>query len=167
MLLIFYKASLPLTIWSDALQSVIFGDGENHARRLEKSVNNSNRLHQPIGTYDTMVHAISASPNHNIIATACASGAIHLSWLPNEPGHGVEFEKQIFSIQATNSNENLEINSNPEYVQFQIHDTIKLYQKNQACTAVTWCPHVQFPGLLVGGFRNGLLVFLATDQFFI
>lgn len=145
----------------------MFVDGENHARKLEKSTDINNRLHQPIGTYDTMVHAISVSPSHNIIATACASGAIHLSWLPTKSGLGVEFEKKIFSIEEASDNERIAINNNPEYIQFQALDTIKLYPSNQACTAVTWCPHKQFPGLLAGGYRNGMLVLLATDRFFI
>ena len=154
-------ATLPKVRWSQPLKSILFADGENHARRLE-----NNNLHQPIGTFDSMVHEIAASPIHNIIATACASGSIHLAWMPKETGYGVEFEKKIYSLLLREDG-CFESIIKPEYVNFQIHDTIKLFPSNQAATSVAWCPNENFPGLLAGGYRNGLLVLIATDRFFI
>jgi hypothetical protein len=159
---------LPKVVWSQALKSILFADGENHARRLEKS--SINRLHQPLGTFPSMVHEMASSPLHNIIATASSSGSIHLSWMPEESGCGVEFEKKILTIQKCleeASPTSFQVVSNPEYVQFQVLDTIKLYPSDQACTSVSWCPNEHFPGLLTGGYRNGLLALMTTDQFFI
>lgn len=162
-------AILPKVFWSQPLNSILFADGENHARRLEKTSNsNNNRLHQPLGTFSSMVHETASSPSHNIIATASSSGSIHLSWMPEESGYGVEFEKRIMSIQKSSDQvSSFKVNSVPEYVQFQVLDTIKLYPSDQACTSLSWCPNELFPGLLAGGYRNGLLVLMSTDQFFI
>ena len=162
---------MPKVVWSQTLNSVLFSDGENHARRFEKSnnsSNSSNRSHQPIGTFSSMVHDMDTSPLHNIIATACSSGSIQLSWLPEDGISGaVELEKRIFSLQKSLETEAFEIILDPEYVQFQVQDTIKLYPTIQACTSVSWCPNEQFPGLLVGSYSNGLLILIASDRFFI
>ena len=129
----------------------------------------SNRLHHPIGTFDSMVLDISTSPNHNIIATACSSGSIQISWMPQEHGHGVEFEKRIFSLNLADESNNNESSAqiSPASFPSQKHDSIRLYPSLQACTAVSWCPYEAFPGILAAGFRNGLLVLIATDRFFI
>ena len=157
-------ATLPKVMWSESLNSILFSDGENHARRLEK--NNRSLLHQPIGTFDSMVHEMASSPVHNITASACASGSVHLAWMPDEPGYGVEFEKRIYSLNMIEDG-SFESILKPEYVAFQMHDTIKLYPSNQACISVAWCPNQNFPGLLAAGYRNGLLVLMTTDRFFI
>lgn len=148
------------------MNSILFSDSENHVRRLEKSSGYYSRLHQPIGTFDSMVIDMKTSALHNITASACASGSIHLAWIPDESGQSVEFEKRIFTVKKV-ENETFELALDPEYVAFQVQDTIKLYPTHQACTAVAWCPNVNFPGLLAGGYRNGLLVLIATDRFFI
>lgn len=157
-------ATLPKVLWSQSINSVLFTDGENHARRLEKSNNNS--LHQPIGTFDSMVLEMASSSLHNIIASACASGSIHLAWMADEPNFGVEFEKKVFSLSLTEDGR-FESILEPEYVPFQLHDTIKLCPSKLACTSVAWCPNEHFPGLLAGGYRNGLLILMTTDRFFI
>lgn len=163
-----FIATLSKVVWSQSLNSILFADGENHARRLEKSTStNGNRLHQPIGTFSSMVLDMKTSPLHNIIASVSASGSIHLSWIPEEVGYGVEFEKKILSVQKSEEETCYQVKIEPEYVQYQITDTIKLYPNDQACTAVNWCPNENFPGLLSAGYRNGLLVLMATDQFFI
>lgn len=151
------------------MKSILFADGENHARRLEKASNNTNcnRLHQPIGTYSSMVHEMASSSLHNIIATASSSGSIHLSWITEDSGYGVEFEKKVFSIQKDAEESSFKVIPEAEYVQFQTADSIRLYPSDQACKSVAWCPNSRFPGLLAGGFHNGLLVLMVTDQFFI
>ena len=159
-------ATLPKVFWSQSLNSILFSDAENHARRLEKSDESNSRFHHPIGTFDSMVNDINTSPMHNIIATACASGSIHLGWMSDETGHAVEYEKRIFSSKI-NENGVFELDLDPEYIQFQAHDSIKLYPSIQSCMSVEWCPNENFPGLLAGGYRNGLFVLLATDRFFI
>lgn len=161
-------ASLPRVKWSEPLKSILFADAENHGRRLEKKQQSSsdliNRLHQPIGTFDSMVHDMATSPNHNILASACASGSVHLAWISEESG--VKLEKRIFAASIENDGR-VYLNSNAEYVTFQIHDTVKLYPSIQACTAVTWCPNPRFPGLLAACYCNGMFVLMTTDRFFI
>lgn len=161
-----FIATLPKVIWSQSLNSILFSDAENHVRRLEKSKDTVSRFHHPIGTFDSMVNDMKTSPNHCITATACASGSIHLAWMSDEIGSSVEYEKRIFSLNMTD-NGTFESILDPEYVPFQIHDTIKLYPSLQSCTTVDWCPNESFPGLLVGGYRNGLIVLITTDRFFI
>lgn len=160
-------ATLPKVVWSQSLNSILFSDAENHGRRLEKSEETTHsRFHHPIGTFDSMVNDMKTSPSHNITATAGASGSIHLAWMSDEAGHAVEYEKRIFSLKMT-ENEVFELNLDPEYVPFQVYDVIKLYPSLQSCTSVDWCPNENFPGLLGGGYRNGLVVLITTDRFFI
>lgn len=89
-----------------------------------------------------------------------------MAWMSDETNHGVEFEKRIFSINQSDDGR-ASLISTPEYVTFQVHDTIKLYPSNQACTSVTWCPNPKFPGLLAAGYRNGMIVLIVTDRYFI
>lgn len=152
------------------MKSILFSDAENHGRRLEKGEGNdaTNHLHQPFGTFDSMILDMSTSLNHNILASACASGSIHLAWMSEEPNHGVELEKKIFSIKNSDDDVgSVSLISTSEYVTFQLHDNIKLYPSSQACTSVAWSANPKFPGLLAAGYRNGMLILMATDRFFI
>jgi hypothetical protein len=161
-----FVATLPKVVWSLSLNSILFSDSENHGRRLEKSEESGSHFHHPLGTFDSMVNDMKTSPSHNIIATAGASGSIHLAWMSDEPGQAVEYEKCIYTMKLT-ENGVFELNLNSEYVPFQAYDVIKLYPSIQSCTTVDWCPNEKFPGLLAGGYRNGLIVLIATDRFFI
>lgn len=138
---------------------------------MNKSVEPGNRLHHPIGTFDSMVIDIGVSPNHNIIATASASGSIQISWVPLDAEQGVEFEKRILSLKQEDNdsdNDSLQIiQVSPAAFTSQKQDTIQIYPSMQACTSVSWCPNENFPGVLAGGFRSGLLILSATDRFFI
>lgn len=114
-----------------------------------------------------MVHEMASSSSHNIVATASSSGSIQLSWMPEESGYGVEFEKKVLSIQKCTEETSFKLITDSEYIKFHVIDTLKLYPSDQACTSVCWCPNKHFPGLLAGGYRNGLLVLMSADQFFI
>ena len=152
------------------MNSILFADVENHARKLEMSCEESGvKLHQAAGTFDSMVQDLSTSPNHNIMAAACSSGAIHLAWMSSEPNYAVEYEKRILTLEKLDEGEReySRIDPSASYVQFQISDSIKLYSNDQACTSVAWCSNRNFPGLLIGGYRNGLIAIITADRFFI
>lgn len=149
-------ASNPLAAYS-FFDGVLYADNENHCRFFDTAIPDDPRP-RPLGTFDSAVWALAASPHHSVVAAASANGSVHLSWVSEDEAK-LFLEKQIIRMS-----DDLTIDDKPRVVDAPAKDSSRLYSPSVGISCACWCPGAQTPGLLAAASLSGHVFILSCDR---